>query len=182
MDTERYLTLKETADYFRVQPLTVRRWVLASKIPAFRVEGQWRFSPRKIAEWAQQGSNKPEEWKILIVDDDDQIRRAWRRVLEGSGYIIREARNGREALDRIEENPPDIMLLDLDMPVMNGAETLEIVRQRLPDLPVIVITAFGETRLMEDALIHAPFTILNKPCLLDAVLKAVGQTIPSVKR
>ncbi len=65
---------------------------------------------------------------------------------------------------------------------MNGPETLEIVRQRYPDLPVIVITAFGNSSLMEKAMTYAPFTVLNKPCLPDAVLKAVNQTIPAVKR
>lgn len=182
MDREQYLTLKETAEFFRVQPLTVRRWVLAGKIPAIKVQGQWRFSPREINNWARKGSNQPEEWRILIVDDDDQIRPAWRRVLEREGYIVREAQNGREALDRINDNPPDIMLLDLDMPVMNGPETLNIVRQRYPDLAVIVITAFGNSNLMEEAMPHAPFTVLNKPCLPNAVLKAVKQTLPSVKR
>lgn len=182
MGNEQFLTLKETAEYFRVQPLTVRRWVLAGKIPAVKVEGQWRFIPQEIANWAKQGSNQPKEWRILIVDDDEQIRPAWRRVMESEGYIVREARNGREALDRIEEDSPDIMLLDLDMPVMNGPETLDIIRQRYPDLPVIVITAFGNSSLMEKAMTYAPFTVLNKPCLPDAVLKAVNQTIPAVKR
>ena len=182
MENERYLTLKETAEYFRVQPLTVRRWVLAGKIPAVKVEGQWRFIPQEIANWAKQGSNQPKEWRILIVDDDDQIRPAWRRIMENEGYIVQEARNGREALDRIEEDSPDIMLLDLDMPVMNGPETLDIIRQRYPDLPVIVITAFGNSSLMEEAMTHAPFTVLNKPCLPDAVLKALNQTTPAVKR
>jgi len=97
MGNEQFLTLKETAEYFRVQPLTVRRWVLAGKIPAIKVEGQWRFIPQEIANWAKQGSNQPEEWRILIVDDDEQIRPAWRRVMESEGYIVREARNGREA-------------------------------------------------------------------------------------
>ena len=182
MGNEQFLTLKETAEYFRVQPLTVRRWVLAGKIPAIKVEGQWRFIPQEIANWAKQGSNQPEEWRIMIVDDDDQVRTSWRRVMEEEGYIVREARNGREALDRIENDSPDIMLLDLDMPVMNGPKTLNIVRQRYPDLPVIVITAFGNSSLMEKAMTYAPFTVLNKPCRPTAILKAVAQTIGGAKK
>ena len=181
MENERYLTLKETARYFRVQPLTVRRWVLAGKIPAVKVEGQWRFTPEEIADWARKGSNQTGEHRILMVDDDERIRTAWRRVMEGAEYIVQEARHGWEALNRIEENYPDVMLLDLDMPVMNGPETLDIVRERYPDLPIIVITAFGDSRLMEDAMTHAPFTVLNKPCLPSAVLKAINQAIPVAK-
>lgn len=180
MEDDRYLTLKEAADYFRVQPLTIRRWALAGKIPGDKIEGQWRFSRRKISNWAREGTNKPENRLVLIVDDDDLIRPAWRRVLEGEGYTVREARNGREALDRIDESPPDILLLDLDMPVMNGPDTLEIIRQRRPDLPVIIITAFGDSHLMEDALAHSPFTVLNKPCPPAAVLKAVNHTFPAL--
>lgn len=180
MRNDEYITLKETAEYFRVQPLTVRRWALAGKIPCDKVGGQWRFSLKKIVEWAERGSGTRKTSDILLVDDDDQIRPIWRRILEAEGYAVREARNGEEALSRFKEFPPDIMTLDLDMPVMNGPDTLNIVRQWRPDLPVIIATAFGESELMERALEYSPFTVLSKPCSKVDLVKAVKAQLPNV--
>lgn len=173
MINDDYLTLKETADYFRVQPLTVRRWALGGKIPCDKVGGQWRFSLKKISDWAERGGGPRKVGDILIADDDDQIRSIWRRVLEAEGYAVREAENGEEALSRFKECPPDIMILDLDMPVMNGPRTLNIVRQWRPDLPVIIVTGFGDSELMESALGNSPFTVLSKPCSTADLVKTV---------
>ena len=96
-----YLTLKETAEYFRVQPLTVRRWALAGKIPAHKVGRQWRFSLKEIEEWAASEGKKAATRKVLIVDDDEKIRNVFRRVLKKEGYDIREAGEASEELRQI---------------------------------------------------------------------------------
>lgn len=173
MKNDDYMTLKETAEYFRVQPLTVRRWALAGKIPCDKVGGQWRFSLKKITEWAERSGRPKKSGDIMIVDDDDQLRMVWRRALEAEGYAVREAADGKEALDRFKEFPPDILVLDLDMPVMNGPETLNIIRQWRPNQSVIIATAFGESELMEDTLKFSPFTVLRKPCTAVDLVKAV---------
>ena len=82
---------------------------------------------------------------ILIVDDDADFRIGLRVALEMKGYQVEESANGQEALDKLTEKPPLQVLLDLQMPVMNGREMLQRMRA-MPDLkevPVVIISGFG---------------------------------------
>jgi len=82
---------------------------------------------------------------ILVVDDDADFRDGLRLALEMKGYQVEGAANGKEALDRIEQKPPLLVLLDLQMPVMNGRELLQKLRGA-PDtkeIPVVIISGFG---------------------------------------
>ena len=173
MEKDKYLTLKETAAYLRVHPITVRRWALAGEIPCFKVGKQWRFSAGKIAEWAGENDDDQRMGEILVVDDEESIREICRRYFENYGCRVRMAQDGGEALTMIESHLPDLILLDLRMPVMDGPDTLAEIRKRWPDIPVTIITAHGDTELMERALEHAPFTVVKKPFTLDKLLEGV---------
>jgi len=180
MKNSDYLTLKEVAEYFRVQPLTVRRWALAGQIPSHKAGEQWRFSLEEITAWAAREGRRGATKEILIVDDDKEIRNLFRRVLKAEGFLVREAGNGQEALDLIEKKLPSLIILDLDMPVLDGPDTLAMLQASHPDIPVIVVTSFGETVLMERALQYSPFTVINKPCN-NAQLAATVKNLLSVK-
>ena len=80
---------------------------------------------------------------ILVVDDDADARARLRSVLERNGWTVSEAANGREALDIVAHTPPQLILLDLTMPVMDGFAFLHELRQRpgCSELPVVVLTA-----------------------------------------
>ena len=80
---------------------------------------------------------------ILAVDDEPKMTRFIRLNLELEGYAVSEATNGLEALDKVREQLPDLVLLDIMMPEMNGYETLERIRQ-ISSVPVIMLTAKGE--------------------------------------
>ena len=82
---------------------------------------------------------------ILVVDDDEDFREGVRAELERKGYQVEEAREGQEALGMIQQKPPLLVLLDLQMPVMNGRELLTRLRQsdELADVPVVVLSSFG---------------------------------------
>jgi len=77
---------------------------------------------------------------ILVVDDDDDIRMLLRELFTRAGYDVTEASNGREALRRIFEAPPALVVLDVTMPEMDGYETLERIRD-LSEVPVVMLTA-----------------------------------------
>src|SRR5437764_5509207 len=88
---------------------------------------------------------------ILVVDDDADFRSGLRTALEMKGYQVDEAANGEEALLKLGEKPPLLVLLDLQMPVMNGHEMLQRMRA-MPDLkevPVVIISGFGFEREAE---------------------------------
>ncbi|MBQ2529410.1 MAG: response regulator, partial [Treponema sp.] len=82
--------------------------------------------------------------KVLIVDDDDGIIDFVRPELKHEGFETDVAKTGREALEKIESEKPDIVLLDVMLPEINGLEVLRRIRQ-IGDLPVILVTARGET-------------------------------------
>jgi signal transduction histidine kinase/DNA-binding response OmpR family regulator len=85
----------------------------------------------------------PEGGEILVVDDDVETRQLMRRTLEAKGFTVAEATDGRQALALARERRPSLMLLDLIMPVMDGFDTLNHLREdpRTADLPVVVLTA-----------------------------------------
>jgi CheY-like chemotaxis protein len=82
---------------------------------------------------------------ILVVDDDADFRSGLRMALEMKGYQVDESQNGEEALTRLLEKPPLLVLLDLQMPVMNGREMLQRMRStpELKEVPVVIISGFG---------------------------------------
>jgi len=82
--------------------------------------------------------------QILIVDDQALIRRSWQRLLERAGHEVRLAEHGQEALELLKEEVPDLVFLDLDMPVLDGVATLERLRQDHPRLPVVCVSGHWE--------------------------------------
>src|SRR5919206_4759794 len=82
----------------------------------------------------------PSPRRVLVVDDDDDIRLLLRELLSGAGYLVETAEDGRVALRVFHEHPTDIVVLDLSMPELDGFETLERLRD-LSDVPVILLTA-----------------------------------------
>lgn len=107
--------------------------------------------------------------EVLVVDDDPDIREALSLALELDGYQVASARNGLEAWELLGRTAPSLVLLDLAMPVLDGAGLLARIRDdaRLRSLPVVVITAFsalaGDVRALASDCLH-------KPLDLDAVL------------
>ena len=107
--------------------------------------------------------------RVLIVEDDHNIREALAQVLEMEGYEVSCARNGREGLVDARREHPDIILLDLMMPVMDGWQ-FRAEQKRDPtisEIPVVVVSACGR-RPEIDAAAYIP-----KPCTLDDILDAV---------
>ena len=87
--------------------------------------------------------------KLLTIDDEDSLRRSIRMFFEDSGFVVFEAANGREGVRVAEEELPDVVLVDLRMPEMDGLEVIEILNEKMPDLPVIVVSGTG---VLEDAI------------------------------
>jgi NarL family two-component system response regulator YdfI len=88
--------------------------------------------------------------KVLIVDDHRVVRDGLKLILEtnDSFQVAGEAGNGEEALQRIEESRPDVILLDLNMPVMSGLELMEKLKSQNNSIPVIILTTYNEDKLM----------------------------------
>ena len=84
--------------------------------------------------------------KILVADDEMSIRLLYSEELKEEGYEVYMASNGREALEMVEKIPLDLVILDIKMPEMDGIEALRQIKEKRPNLPVILSTAYGEYR------------------------------------
>lgn len=82
--------------------------------------------------------------KILVVDDEESIRFLYKEELEEEGFIVELAQNGKEALDKLTFFKPDLITLDIKMPVMDGIEALKRIREIERHLPVVLCSAYGE--------------------------------------
>ena len=104
--------------------------------------------------------------KIMVVDDDEGILNMLKRFLTGLDYEAILADNGEEALRRLNEKP-EIVILDIMMPGMNGFQVLEKIKEQAPSTEVIVITGLGETGLGIECLERGAFEFMPKPLNLD---------------
>jgi len=123
--------------------------------------------------------------RVLLVDDEDQLRRVMRDLLERDGYEVIEAGDGVEALDQVDRHAPDIIVLDLNLPGLDGFGVLSHLRSRrvTHDIPVVVLTARGdeenEIRVFEfgaDDFLSKPFRARALSARLDAVLRRTRRT------
>ncbi len=103
------------------------------------------------------------EIRVLMVDDEERFRETTRKILEGRGFEMILAASGPEALERISEDP-DVVILDIKMPGMDGHETLNKIKELVPDLPVIMLTGHGALPSAQEALTRGAFDYLTKPC------------------
>jgi two-component system response regulator PilR (NtrC family) len=120
-------------------------------------------------------------YKILVVDDEDIIRESLSFILHKEGYIVEEAPNGKIAFDKIIENYFDIVITDIEMPVMRGIELLEKVSSFNTQTAFIVITAYGSLDTAIKALRSGASDYLLKPIEFDELLFKVKKIVETKK-
>jgi CheY-like chemotaxis protein len=115
--------------------------------------------------------------KILVVDDDPDAAAFCRELLEGEGYAVRTASAGPEALGVAEEWAPDVVLLDIRLPVMDGYEVARRLSERTPPVPIVLFTSLTPETIDDERIRAATGvqTILYKPCRPRALLDAIEQ-------
>ncbi len=113
--------------------------------------------------------------RILVVDDEESLRITLAANLELEGYEVVEAATGEEALERVRERPVDVVLADIRMPGLHGVELYRHLRRERPGLPVVLMTAFAQESLVEDALAEGVFTVLQKPFEVAHLLRTLRQ-------
>lgn len=114
---------------------------------------------------------------ILIADDDDNLRRVLEFQLDEAGYQVQTAKDGAEALEIFKTNDFDCVITDLRMPKLSGLELLEKIKNIDSEIPVIVITAFGEVETAVTAMKAGAFDYVNKPFNRDEILLTIERAI-----
>lgn len=114
---------------------------------------------------------------VLIVDDETTIIESLEGILSDDGFEVIHAYNGYEALKKIETASPDIVLLDIWMPGMDGIETLKEIKKIAPNLPVVMITGHGSIESAVDATKSGAYDFLEKPLSLDKVMVTISNAL-----
>ena len=101
--------------------------------------------------------------RILVVDDEERMRNLLKKVLEKQGFSVNIASNGIEAMERVEDDPFDVIIADVRMPNMNGMELLKMVKEVRPRISMIIMTAFGSIDSAVEAMKHGAYDYITKP-------------------
>lgn len=120
--------------------------------------------------------------KILLVDDEEAISENLGAFLERSGFQVSIARNGEQALKLIQRNPPDIVIMDVLMPVMDGRQALRQLRKEENWIPVILLTQIGEATERAMALEEGADDYLNKPFNPHELIARIRAVVRRAKR
>ncbi len=116
--------------------------------------------------------------KILIVDDSRTSRRILKGLLEGEGYeIVGEAVNGQEGYDKYVELKPDLVTMDITMPVMTGVESLKKIKGDFPEAKVIMVSAAGQQHNMLEAVQSGAAEFIAKPFDADEIKRVIKNVL-----
>jgi len=100
---------------------------------------------------------------ILLIDDDENLRKVTEYNLRTAGYKVISADSGKQGVEIFQKETPDLVITDVKLGDMNGLELLGIVKAKGPDIPIIVITAFGTIEMAVEAMRHGAFHFITKP-------------------
>jgi nitrogen regulation protein NR(I) len=115
--------------------------------------------------------------KILIIDDDDQLRKSFHKLLVQEGYSIESAASGEAGIAMLRQNPQDLVILDMRLPGMNGFEVFQVIHEIEPKLPVIIMTAYGTTETAIEATKMGAFDYILKPFDIPEMLTIINQAL-----
>jgi len=115
--------------------------------------------------------------RILVIDDEMIVCESCQRILEEEAYEVEIALSGREAFEKMKENPFDIVMTDLKMPEIDGMEVLKKFRKEYPDAIIIMITGYGTAQTAAEALKLGAFGYLPKPFTPDEVSLVVKKAL-----
>lgn len=115
--------------------------------------------------------------KCILVVDDDNMNLVRTQIILGKEYDVLLANSGVRALHILKNQKVDLVLLDIDMPLMNGIETFEHMKEFAADIPVIFLTASGEVEDVVGALLLGAVNYLRKPCPPQELMKRVAQEL-----
>ena len=164
-----WLTLGQAAKYLGVAQSTIRKWSDLGRVPAFYTPGGHRRYRRGDLDafLERSGPGKPARGPmVLVVDDDDQVR---------------EASNAEEGLAQLEEDAPDLILLDVMMPQVDGWEMLRLVQERhgIGSIPVVMFSGKLDDAARAEAAERGAQGFIGKPFDLRSLIEQTKQIVPA---
>jgi len=182
-DTE-WLTLGQAARFLGVAQSTIRKWSDQGRVPAFYTPGGHRRYRRSDLETFLERSGPGGQARsgplVLLVDDDAKVRELVRINLEFEGYSVREAAGAEEGMAAIEEAQPDLVLLDVMMPHVDGWEMLRRIQERygVGVIPVVMFSGSAQEGSRAEAASRGARGFVGKPFDLQQLIDRAKQLAP----
>jgi two-component system response regulator (stage 0 sporulation protein F) len=181
------ITVKDVADYLKLKEQTVYLLARQNKIPSLKVGGSLRFKKSQIDSWlssradlTKQTSNQQ---RVLIVDDEEPVRSTLKRMVELHGVLAVAAQSGPDAVEKARQHAFRLVFLDLNMPGMNGVETLKALKEIDRALRVVVVTALtGEDELFRSIIELGPVSMIPKPFTIQHISDVLGLYLENLSR
>ncbi|MDA7817625.1 response regulator [Sulfurimonas sp.] len=121
--------------------------------------------------------------KAMIVDDSSIIRKLFAKTLEDIGIeVVAVAKDGKEAIKLYDEKQPDLITMDITMPIMDGIESLKAILTRNKEAKVIMVTSHGEERLVMEAISNGAKGYVLKPVTQQSIEQAIYNIFPELKK
>ena|SRR5436190_12688399 len=180
---DEWLTLGQAAKYLGVAQSTMRKWTDSGRVGSFKTPGgHRRYRRSDLDQFLDRSGPAPSVGGgplVLIVDDDERLREFVRVNLEAEGYEVREAANAQEGLDALAAEPPDLVLLDVMMPQVDGWEMLRRLQERhgVGSIPVIMFSGKAEEGA-EAAASRGAQAFIGKPFDPRALIESTKQLVP----
>jgi len=180
-----WLTLGQAAKYLGVAQSTIRKWSDQGRVPAFYTPGGHRRYRRpdldNFLNRSGPGGSLQQGPLVLIVDDDERVREYVRVNLEMEGYSVREAGSADEGLGVLEEVSPDLILLDVMMPEVDGWEMLRRVQQRhgVGAIPVVMFSGKVNEQSAAEATALGAQGFVDKPFDPQQLIEQANQLLPA---
>jgi excisionase family DNA binding protein len=173
------LNIRDAAAFLGVHEETVRRLARRAVLPSFKVGRDWRFRRDALLRWSEKQAGSSGQPSLLVVDDEPLSLGTLARMAARLGWEARQAGSALDGLRLVRQRPPDVILLDLFMPDMNGIEFLAELRVSHSDLPVVIITGQPDSELVNDAARYAPVMLLAKPIEAALLERTLGAVVPA---
>jgi excisionase family DNA binding protein len=177
-----WLTLGQAAKFLGVAQSTIRKWSDQGRVPAFYTPGGHRRYRRRDLEAFLDRSGpggKDSGPLVLVVDDDARVREFIRVNLETEGYNVREAESAESGLAAIVDQAPDLVLLDVMMPNVNGWEMLQRMQERHGSIPVIMFSGKVDQGTLAQARDRGAREFVGKPFDPQQLIERAKQLVPS---
>jgi excisionase family DNA binding protein len=178
-----WLTVGQAAKHLGVAQSTIRKWSDQGRVPAFYTPGRHRRYRRGdldnfLERSGPSGGSGP---TVLIVDDDPKLREYIRVNLELGGYSVKEAGSADEGLSVLDESTPDLVLLDVMMPEVDGWEMLRRVQERhgAGGIPVIMFSGKADEQAADEAASRGAQGFIGKPFNPQELIDQTKQLLPT---
>ena len=166
------LTVKETAKYLRIPLPTVYYLVQRGQLPAIQIGGRWRIKKNALDKdiLKEEKSGQP---TVLVVDDDESLQNLFKLFLKKIGFSRVVVGTVKEAIAALEKQRFDLVFLDLKLPDGPAYDVYDFVKREQPDCPIIIITGYPDSEMLDRILAKGPITVLKKPLKTEQLQQTV---------